>query len=167
MIPACSVLPVCNASLSTLGYYFSTHNIIPLASILEKIPPLNLKKLCFERPTPPTPRIKEWDRIGEVLQPRRFSPLTELVFSPRTNRMNILRSRFERIFLYSRSVEFGLYDAQNPSRTGNLIIIIIHLNKPFDQRVLCNNSTCPPDGEPHKQCWPRSVQPDKHLSQHR
>ena len=68
------------------GFRFSTYHVKFLASILEKIPS-TLRRLHFEIPTPPpSPRIGEWHRIGEVLQRRRFLQLTELVFIPRATR---------------------------------------------------------------------------------
>jgi hypothetical protein len=60
---------------------FSTHHIELFALILEKIPSQTLKRLRFEFIGPlESPRIKGWHRIGEVLQQRRFSHLTEVVF---------------------------------------------------------------------------------------
>jgi hypothetical protein len=64
------------------GSQFSSCHIKLFASILEKIPS-TLKKIRFRFPTSPTsPRLEGWYRIGEILQQRRFSQLTELVFSP-------------------------------------------------------------------------------------
>ena len=64
------------------GSQFSSTHIKLFASIVEKIPS-TLKNLCFRFPTTSTsPRLEEWHRIGELLQRRRFSQSTELVFSP-------------------------------------------------------------------------------------
>src|ERR1700722_5209869 len=59
---------------------FHSKHVEPLASILHKVSSSTLTKLCFGVPMlPPSPYIKEWYRIGEILQQRKFSRLTELV----------------------------------------------------------------------------------------
>jgi len=48
---------------------------------LKKIPSPALKRLYLELPIlPASRRIEEWHRIGEVLQQKRFSHLTEVAF---------------------------------------------------------------------------------------
>jgi hypothetical protein len=66
---------------------FSSDHVKLLASILDKIPSSTLKTIDFGiyPIPPPSPPIKEWHRIGEVLQQSRFSHLTELVFSLHTS----------------------------------------------------------------------------------
>jgi len=60
---------------------FSTHHIELLGLILERIPSQTLKRLRFELFVhPESSRTKGWHRIGEVLQQKRFSHLTEVVF---------------------------------------------------------------------------------------
>jgi len=68
------------------GQSFSTHHVELLASILDKIPSSTIKQLMFEIPTPPTsPLVKQWHRIGEVLQQRRFLQLAEVIFEVEGN----------------------------------------------------------------------------------
>jgi hypothetical protein len=60
---------------------FSTHHIDLLVPILEEIPSHTIKRLRFDLFIPlESPRIIGWHRIGEVLQQKRFSHLTEVVF---------------------------------------------------------------------------------------
>ena len=61
--------------------FSSNHAQLP-ASILDKLPSSTLTKVHFTiQPPPPSPRIGELHQIGEILQKRRFSQLTELVFT--------------------------------------------------------------------------------------
>ena len=68
------------------GSNLSSDYVKLLASILDKIPSSTLKTIYFgiDPIPPPSIPVKEWHRIGEVLQQSRFSHLTELVFSLHT-----------------------------------------------------------------------------------